>query len=192
MLEISQYPNILNESECNSIIELASDKLQTAEVVGENVNGYRTANSCWITDTDNNIINTIKQVVSNHSGLPIENQENPHIVKYENGDRYDSHLDSFNPYDFHQNKKIDSSGNRSHSFLIYLNQDFVGGETHFDIVDITIKPKRGMGLMWNNLHNSNLLNESSHAGFSIINGIKWILIIWIREKSTLPLNKNII
>ena len=193
MLQISQYPNILNQSECDFIINLASDKMKKAMVVGDGApNDYRTAEMCWLDDDGVGILDKVKQQVSYYSGLPIENQERPHFVKYGIGGKYDAHFDYFDPTYEPQKIHIDFSGNRAHSFLIYLNENFKGGETHFDIVDITIKPKIGMGLMWNNTIDEYLIEESSHAGLPVIEGTKWILIIWIRQYSTIPPNKSIL
>ena len=193
MLQISQYPNILNESECDFIIKIASDKMKKATVVGDDSpDGYRTAEMCWIADDGVGILDKVKQRVSYYSGLPIENQELPHIVKYDIGGKYDAHFDYFDSTHDPHGAHIDFSGNRTHSFLIYLNENFKGGETYFDIVDIKINPKMGMGLMWNNIIDDYLLEESSHAGLPIIEGVKWILIIWVRQYSTIPPNKSVI
>lgn len=53
-------------------------------------------------------------------------------------------------------------------FMVYLNEDFEGGETVFNQLDLTIKPKKGTLLMfppfWTYLHHANKVsgNESKY------------------------------
>ena len=72
--------------------------------------------------------------------------------------------------------------------LIYLNEDFEGGETHFPKLNIKIQPRLGKAVVWNNTHEDNrVIEESLHAGLPVLSKSKWIMSIWIREK---PFLKN--
>lgn len=51
------------------------------------------------------------------------------------------------------------------TFMIYLNQDFEGGETSFD--QITIAPKTGSALCF--------IHEQKHKGCPVKKGIKYVL-----------------
>ena len=83
-------------------------------------------------------------------------------------------------YELH-NDFIGKSGNRTHSFLIYLNDDFKGGETKFIKQDRIVTPETGKGLLWTNTIDGELLKDSEHAGLPVTEGYKYILIIWVRE-----------
>ncbi|MEM1134219.1 MAG: 2OG-Fe(II) oxygenase [Bacteroidota bacterium] len=51
------------------------------------------------------------------------------------------------------------------TFMIYLNEDFKGGETKFD--EITIKPKTGTALCF--------IHEQKHEGCFVISGVKYVI-----------------
>ena len=48
-MQVVESPYLLSKSECSTIIELAKKKgVSTAGTVGEEIDGYRTADSCWL------------------------------------------------------------------------------------------------------------------------------------------------
>ena len=175
---IQEFPNLLQKSLCDDIIKLASQRLEIAQTVGEQIDGYRTAEYCWLGDISSPALEWIQEFVSNVIGYPIENQEDIHIVKYKVGGEYKIHHDFFEETD---KENLSRGGNRTHSFLIYLNDDFEGGETEFPRLDLKIKPKTGSGLCWVNKTDGINFEESEHAGLPVTKGEKWILIIWNRE-----------
>ena len=179
---IQEYLNLLNVDECNRIIKLAEESnIGEATVIGDNDSGYRTALSCWLETEDDIILSWIRDYISYETKLPVENQEGIHLVKYPVGGKYDPHHDYFVPdYELH-NDFIGKSGNRTHSFLIYLNDDFEGGETKFIKQDRIVTPETGKGLLWTNTIDGEVLKESEHAGLPVTEGYKYILIIWVRE-----------
>jgi prolyl 4-hydroxylase len=181
-MQVVESPYLLSKSECSTIIELAKKKgVSTAGTVGEEIDGYRTADSCWLDFDDDNIILWLQDYISKVTNLPIENQEHPHIVRYGIGGEYKEHHDWFDINDEVNRDQIGESGNRTHSFLVYLNDDFEGGETEFINLKQTIKPEIGKGLMWTNTKDGECLEDSLHAGLPVTEGFKWILIVWVRE-----------
>ena len=78
---------------------------------------------------------------------------------------------------------VKTGGNRTHTALFYLNDDFEGGETEFPKLDIKVKPELGKLLLWTNMNDDGTLDyDSLHAGLPVIEGEKWILVIWVREQ----------
>lgn len=181
-MQVVESPYLLSKLECSNIIELAKKKgISTAETIGEEIDGYRTADSCWLSGDDATILFWLQDYISKATNLPIENQESPHIVRYGIGGEYKEHHDWFDVNDKDNKEHIEHSGNRTHSFLVYLNDDFKGGETEFINLKQTIKPEIGKGLMWTNIIDNECLEDSLHAGLPVTDGFKWILIVWVRE-----------
>lgn len=175
--------NILENYECEELISIACEKggLRTMSVLGKKIDDYRTANGCWITE-NNDTTNKIKEIVKLHSQLPIENQEHIHIVKYDIGGEYKPHHDFFHLGQDYYETVTRVGGQRVKSFLFYLNDVKSGGETEFTNMKITISPKVGRLLIWDNIDsNGNLDYTSLHAGLPVIDGEKWIAIVWVRE-----------
>ncbi|MFK7786734.1 MAG: 2OG-Fe(II) oxygenase, partial [Crocinitomicaceae bacterium] len=53
----------------------------------------------------------------------------------------------------------------AYTFMIYLNDDYLGGETSFN--DVVVEPKKGTALIFR--------HELKHEGKPIINGVKYVL-----------------
>jgi hypothetical protein len=66
------------------------------------------------------------------------------------------------------------------TFLIYLNDDFIGGGTHFPTLKYTTRPKRGLAVLFQNTDSTgNVLPDSLHGGDPVKEGEKWICNKWI-------------
>jgi prolyl 4-hydroxylase len=175
--------NILTMDECLELIKNGSNKLIKSSTLGENIDGYRTAENCWIFD-ETFLTNKIKNIIVKETDMSIDNQEKIHIVKYDIGGEYKQHHDFFHPNTDYYSKVMQSGGQRVYSCLFYLNDDFEGGETEFVNKNIKINPKTGRLLIWKNIkENGSLDYDSFHAGLPVISGTKWIAIIWVREDS---------
>ncbi len=169
--------------ECLELIENGSNKLIKSSTLGENIDGYRTAENCWIFD-ETILTNKIKNIIVKETNMSIDNQEKIHIVKYDIGGEYKKHHDFFHPNTDYYSKVIESGGQRVYSCLFYLNDDFEGGETEFINKNIKINPKTGRLLIWKNIKEDGSLDyDSFHAGLPVTSGTKWIAIIWVRETS---------
>ncbi len=79
------------------------------------------------------------------------------FYKYEQNQRFKKHKDgSF--------KRNDTEASRL-TFMIYLNDNFKGGETSFD--DFIIAPRRGTAVVFK--------HEVKHQGNEILDGVKYVL-----------------
>lgn len=179
---IREYKNILSIDECNELIEMSKSTMVDATTLGENIKNYRTAQNNWVSD-ETLLTVKIKKIILEKTGLPIENQERIHIVKYDVGGEYKEHQDFFHPDTSYYETQMTRGGQRIYSCLFYLNDDFEGGETYFPQIDYTVKPKIGKIVIWDNLNKDGTLNfKSLHAGLPVISNQKWICIVWVREQ----------
>ena len=79
-------------------------------------------------------------------------------------------------------------GNRTWTFMVYLNEGMEGGATHFDAIDYAVQPKLGMTVIWNNLKADGTPNENTrHAGEPVTKGHKVIITKWFRVFGDGPL-----
>ena len=66
--------------------------------------------------------------------------------------------------------------------MIFLNQPEVGGETAFTAAGLTVMPRAGMLLMWNNMDPQGAPNlYAAHEGRAVEKGVKYIVTKWFRE-----------
>ena len=75
-------------------------------------------------------------------------------------------------------------GGRKYTVLIYLNDDYEGGETHFKILDTKIKGNTGDIVFFKNMLKDSQQSDpnSIHSGTPIKSGEKWLLNLWIRDR----------
>jgi len=191
-VNIKEYPNFLSDEECDMIIALSKDNLIDSTVYTEKENiindSHRKSKQAWLYDNQNALIKSISEKVAKLTNMPIENQEPLQVVKYESGGFFNPHYDACDG-DANFCKRLNgSSGARRITLLIYLNDEFTGGETIFPNVPYTAKPKKGKAVMFTGTNDKDqLIEESYHGGNPVKSGVKWICNKWIRPfKYVLP------
>lgn len=86
------------------------------------------------------------------------------IIKYSGGQEYKAHYDG------------GSDTGRVISALVYLNDDYEGGELEFPHFNIKIKPQAGMMILFP----SNFAYR--HVAHPVTKGTKYALVTWIQDK----------
>ena len=177
------YENALTKKECKDIIKFCEDKFYNHPLLTGR-SSYRTSNQFWI-PPNSDVDAKLKNIASKVAKLPINNQEQTSIIRYEKGQEYKEHWDYFHPNTPEHDKYVlnKGHGNRMATVLFYLSDNFEGGETFFKKDNILITPKIGMCVSWVNMFSSEEYNARSlHAGLPVKSGEKYIATKWIREK----------
>ena len=106
--------------------------------------------------------------------------ENFQYVKYQENEKYDAHYDAF---DISEANNLARNYQRIITNIIYLNDDFEGGETFFPMLGFDIIPEIGKVLTFENcIPNSQYLNPFSlHQSKPVKKGEKHILTLWLTE-----------
>ena len=99
------------------------------------------------------------------------------LTKYLPDEFYKSHRDNFN---YEGEKFIDND--RIATLILYLNDDFTGGETYFNDFDIKIKPVKGMCCYFLYADKESI-EKSSHEAMTVIEGEKKVAQMWIRTNT---------
>jgi hypothetical protein len=80
-------------------------------------------------------------------------------------------------------QEIDRFGQRAATFLIYLNDDYEGGETSFPQLRIKHRGKTGDALVFGNLGRDGSPDpRTQHAGLPPTRGEKWLFSQWVRNR----------
>ncbi|HZV85838.1 MAG TPA: 2OG-Fe(II) oxygenase [Brevundimonas sp.] len=117
------------------------------------------------------------------TGFPMVHMEAPNILSYAPGQEYRPHYDFFNPASPQFNSEIDQLGQRVATFLVYLSEDFSGGETDFPRAGQRHRGRTGDALVFMNVREDGSPDvESLHAGLPPTRGRKWLLSQWIRAR----------
>jgi prolyl 4-hydroxylase len=191
-LLIKEIKNFLNIDECEKIIMEGLDRgLTKSKVKSTQDPKIRDSYSSVIYKYEMNgnkdiniLINKIYNSLSKWSEKSIEYIEDLNIVYYKKGQEFLYHIDTFDENSIEM--KLSNNSQRIMSAVIFLNTVDKGGELHFPNNNIIIKPEIGNVILWNNIYYSNINTTKkyyvSHGSLPIINGEKWIIVTWIRDK----------
>lgn len=110
-------------------------------------------------------------------GEPLQGQ------RYAEGQEFKAHTDYFAPDGGDFQKFCALSGNRTWTFMVYLNDVAAGGATRFKLIDKTFQPEAGKLLCWNNrLPDGGVNHATLHHGMKVRKGVKYIITKWYRER----------
>ena len=180
---VKEIKGFLSKNECQALVEMIeANNVRSSVVVGgtdrSGVSETRTSSTSNLAP-NNLVVKSIHQKIADNLGLNIKKGEDLQGQKYEPGQYFKEHNDYFSgdAYDKH----CLSSGNRTFTFMIYLNEDFEGGGTYFPKLEKTIKPELGKAVVWQNTIDGQPQPDTMHEGTTITKGVKYIITSWWRE-----------
>lgn len=179
---IREIPNFLTKKQCDHLISLIEKHNVRSSVAAGDKNiqeDTRTSSTSNLSHEDK-IVKQIFSKISKTVGRDEKYGEHLQGQKYEPGQYFKPHWDYFHGDSY--NNHCLSSGNRTHTLMIYLNDDFTGGGTDFSKIGFTTTPKRGTAIMWTNLKKDGTGDEDAfHEGMTVESGTKYIVTSWWRE-----------
>lgn len=186
---IKSFKDLLPAPVCRRLIRLSSRRLKPALVYDAvNKRNYqsatRTNSIAEFNLVENDLIHfLIQERMSAACGVPMVQMEGTAILNYRPGQEISDHYDFIDPDLPNYQQEIADNGQRIITFLIYLNDDYSGGETIFPKLDISHKGRTGEGLYFiNALENGDSDLRTLHAGTPPISGEKWIVSQFIRNR----------
>ncbi|CAM8956894.1 unnamed protein product [Rhodiola kirilowii] len=198
---IVYFPNFATAEQCRKIIEIARPSLTPSTLAlrkGDteaNTKDIRTSSGMFISASEDKtgILDLIESKIARATMIPKTHGESFNILRYEIGQRYNSHYDAFNPAEYGPQKS-----QRVASFLLYLSDVEEGGETMFPFengmiedpnydfqkcVGLRVKPRRGDGVLFYSVFPNGTIDETSlHGSCPVIRGKKWVATKWIRDQ----------
>ncbi|KAH7511181.1 probable prolyl 4-hydroxylase 9 [Ziziphus jujuba] len=195
------FPNFATAEQCDSIISIAEPRLRPSTLAlrkgetVENTKGIRTSSGVFISASEDKtgILDVIEEKIARVTMLPRMHGEAFNVLRYEVGQRYNSHYDAFNPAEYGPQKS-----QRVASFLLYLSDVQEGGETMFpfengfnmdgsydfkECTGLKVKPRKGDGLLFYSLLPNGTIDVTSiHGSCPVIKGKKWVATKWIRDQ----------
>lgn len=183
--EIYEFPNLLNENECDKVIELSKNKIERSKVMGETdeISEIRTSHNTFLDDNLDPLLNDLNQRINKLTNIDTAKYEDLQVVHYDKKQFYKEHWDACDPKeDDNCIRDYSRGGMRFATFIIYLNDDMEGGETNFPLINKKIKPEKGKGVLFFNLDDDllHIKQNSKHAGLPPSSGEKWMCNKWIR------------
>ncbi|WP_292035915.1 MULTISPECIES: prolyl hydroxylase family protein [unclassified Brevundimonas] len=182
--------DLLPPAMCQWLVERAEKLVRPAQVYDETTgtgradSGRTNSSGKFVGPDADMIVGLARRRISQASGVPVVGFEHTQVLTYEIGQSFDWHVDFLDPAIPGFATDLRQRGQRIVTCLIYLNNDFEGGETAFATPDLRHRGRKGEALMWSNvLPNGQVDRHTVHAGLPPTSGRKWVLSQWIRDRA---------
>lgn len=184
--QIYIQPGFLSKSECQEIMTEVDKDLHPSAVSNPEdrilVSDYRTSSSCFFDYHSGKTGFEIDKKINRYLGIDPFIGETVQAQKYEPGQYYKEHHDYYDPFSEEYKTYTEWMGQRTWTFMVYLNDVEEGGETYFKHLNMKVKPQTGLAIFWNNLWPFGWPNyKTLHEALPPISGNKYILTKWYRS-----------
>jgi prolyl 4-hydroxylase len=164
-------------AECDHLIARAAPHLQPSVVI-DRATGRTVAHPDRKCDSmlfgvgaEDLAIAAIRRRVAAFAGVDVAQTEPLQVIRYRAGDEFRAHRDSVAPG---ENQRVMTA-------LVYLTEDYEGGETRFVRTGLSHRGRRGDVLLFRNCDPAEAPDpQAEHAGMPVLSGTKIILSCWIR------------
>ncbi|ANY21051.1 2OG-Fe(II) oxygenase superfamily protein [Tsuneonella dongtanensis] len=182
-LELFQLRGFLSPGLSTRLIELIDAGRRPSTIADPNGDVYfRTSETCDL-DAAEPAVMELETLLFDLNridpayGEPVQGQ------RYAIGQEFKAHTDYFEPGGADFERYCSVAGQRTWTFMIYLNDVEAGGGTRFGVPKKIIQPEIGKLLAWNNRRPDGSPNPSTlHHGMKVRKGVKYVITKWYREK----------
>ena len=188
LIELYTLDGFLATSECDELSEVISTRLRPSTVTIESNDKYfRTSRTCDLSLLLSPLADAVDARIAQTMGIRLEYSEGIQAQRYDVGQEFKAHTDYFEPYTPEYTEYAATRGNRTWTFMVYLNEGMRGGGTRFSAIGHTFQP-RGQAVIWNNLRADGSPNaDTLHSGEPVHEGHKIIITKWFRELGSGPM-----
>lgn len=169
---------LLTNDECSLLIECGAPYLAPSVIVDprtgaarpDPIRTSRAAIFPWV--DENPFIHAINRRLAAATCTRVEQGEPLQLLEYGPGQEYRPHSDALSGAD---NQRIITA-------LVYLNDDYEGGETSFPRLGLDLRGSPGDALIFDNVDENGRADPAMiHAGRPVTKGLKYLASRWIRE-----------
>jgi hypothetical protein len=129
------------------------------------------------------VLQVVRERISAITSMPVVAFEPPQIFHYALGQEIKPHYDALRLGDQGYGHGGTYNGDRIATFLLYLNDDYDGGELEFPKVGVKHKGKAGDGIYFAHIDAAGVPDRKSlHAALPITRNEKFILSQWIHDR----------
>lgn len=176
---IVRFERLFTAEECAWLAAAARPMLAPAVVV-DPASGRQVHDPVRVCDSagfpwplENPAIHALNRRLAAASGTAVGQGEPLQVLRYRPGGEYRLHFDAIPGF----------ANQRAMTMLVWLNQDFEGGETHFPSAGLKLKGLPGDAILFRNTGADGRRDPASgHAGLPVTAGEKLIASRWIRER----------
>ncbi len=188
-LDLYTLDDFMSAKECDGLVALINHHLRPSTVTIEGTDKkFRTSQTSDLSTLRSPVALACDQKIAKTLGIRLAYSEGLQAQRYDVGQQFKAHTDYFEPGTGEYSKFADERGNRTWTFMVYLNDGMEGGGTKFFAIDRTFMPKKGQAVIWNNLNPDGTPNAATlHSGEPVTGGHKIIITKWFRERGAGPM-----
>jgi prolyl 4-hydroxylase len=182
-IEMVSVPSFLPGALCDELIALIEANRRPSTIADPNGDDYfRTSETCDL-DPGEPAVQDLESRLWALTGIDPAHGEPVQGQRYEAGQEFKAHTDFFEPNGQDFETYCSVSGQRTWTFMAYLNDVAAGGATRFKLVDKVFQPRLGMLIGWNNRRpDGNLNHDTLHHAMKVRKGLKYVITKWYRER----------
>ncbi len=186
-VEMYTVDGFITAEENMQLIELIRNNRRSSTTTDEGVSSFRTSTTCELASLDHPIVEEIDERICRYMGIDSSHSEPIEGQWYEVGQEFKPHTDYFEPGSKSYHHHIGDLGQRTWTFMIYLNTTAEGGSTYFGELGLNVEPVAGTALLWNNVDSNGHLNSATmHCGMPVKSGYKAVVTKWFRSVDNKP------
>ena len=180
-VELFTVPGFLPVALCDELIRLVDTHRRPSTIADPNGDDYfRTSETCDL-DAGEPAVQDVEARLFALTGIAPAHGEPIQGQRYEAGQEFKAHTDYFEPGGQDFQRFCSVAGQRTWTFMAYLNDVDAGGATRFKLIDKTFQPRRGMLVGWNNHRPDGALNgDTLHHAMKVRKGLKYVITKWYR------------
>jgi prolyl 4-hydroxylase len=182
-LELFQFKRFIPPDLCSELIRLTDLGRRPSTIADANGDMYfRTSETCDLSPEEPAVRDLEARLLALTAidpahGEPVQGQ------RYDVGQEFKPHTDYFDPFGADFEKYCAIAGQRTWTFMIYLNEVEAGGGTRFMTLKKIVQPEPGKLLGWNNRRPDGRPNPNTlHHGMKVRKGVKYVITKWYRER----------
>jgi prolyl 4-hydroxylase len=182
LVELYTADNFLDARTCAALVQLIKAHLRPSTISSQGAPeaGFRTSRTCDL-DERYPIVRDLNRKICAALGANPAYAEASQGQYYEVSQEFKAHTDYFESYELERFSTA-TWGQRTWTFMVYLNEPQAGGETNFVDAGFAFKPKLGQAVIWNNLRPDGQPNpHTMHQGTPVTSGVKAIITKWFRR-----------
>ncbi|SFG17562.1 prolyl 4-hydroxylase [Novosphingobium sp. CF614] len=182
-LDLFLMRDFLSGAECDELVRLIEREHRPSTIANHNGDdAFRTSSTCDLSH-DIAAVGGLAMKLSKASGIALAHAEPLQGQRYEIGQEFKAHTDYFEPGNADYEQYCTVSGQRTWTFMVYLNTVEAGGATRFKVIDKIVQPERGKLVAWNNRRADGSLNAATlHHAMKVRKGRKYVITQWYRER----------
>lgn len=180
---LTLFEALFSRAECDYLAGAAAPMLARSVVV-DAATGRQRPDPVRVSDSvgftlplENPAVHALGRRIAAASGTHVAQGEPLQVLRYRPGGEYKPHFDAIPGF----------ANQRILTMIVWLNEDYAGGETMFVKTGARIRGRAGDALLFRNaLPDGRRDPDCAHAGLPVTRGEKWIASRWIRARPFEP------